>query len=407
MKILVLGAHGFIGRHVARALESVGFAVVRGTRPGFDLVRDRDPGAWRDKLRGIDVVVNAAGVLREEGAQTFAAVHAEGPAALFAACAQAHVKCVQISALGADAGAQSPFHLSKRQADEALLALDVPSVVLQPSLVYGPDGASARLFSGLATLPLIPLPGRGEQLIQPVHVEDLAAAVVAVVRRDFFPRTRVPVVGPEPLTLRRFLEGLRGALGLGRPRFLPVPASWVEAAARLGIGLLDLDTWRMLQRGNTADARAMRDLLEGDPRPVSDFVEFDTRAAIRAHASLAWLLPVLRVAIALVWITAGVVSVGLYPIEDSLALLEPTGLTGTLAYAALYGAALLDVALGIATLMMKRRRALWLFQAALILAYTAIITVALPEQWLHPYGPVVKNLPMLAALWTLYTLEER
>jgi uncharacterized protein YbjT (DUF2867 family) len=407
MKILVLGARGFIGRHVARALDCAGFEVVPATRPGFDLARDRDPADWREKLRGIDIVVNAAGILREEGGQSFAAVHAEGPAALFAACAEARVKCVQISALGADERAQSRFHLTKRQADEALLALDVPSIVLQPSLVYGPDGASARLFTLLASLPLIPLPGRGDQRIQPVHVEDLARAVVAVVERDYFPRARVAVVGPQPLTLRSFLERLRAALGLGKPRFVAVPASWVEACARMGIGLLDLDTWRMLQRGNVADARPLRDLLGRDPRPVSAFIDPDTRAPIRAYASLAWLLPLLRVAIAVVWIVAGVVSAGLYPVEESLALLARTGLTGVSAYAALYGAALLDVALGIGTLAMKRRRALWLFQAALILVYTAIITVALPEQWLHPYGPVVKNLPMLAALAMLYTLEER
>ena len=42
---------------------------------------------------------------------------------------------------------------------------------------------------------------------------------------------------------------------------------------------------------------------------------------------------------------------------------------------------------------------------ALILGYTAIITIALPEFWLHPYGPVLKNLPLLAALWLLWELD--
>src|SRR6059058_4772759 len=103
----------------------------------------------------------------------------------------------------------------------------------------------------------------------------------------------------------------------------------------------------------------------------------------------------MRLTLAAVWITAGVVSLGLYPVADSLALLARTGLTGKLAYVALYVAALLDLALGIATLALRRRRLLWLGQMALIAGYTAIISVWLPEQWLHPYGPVVKNLPIL------------
>jgi len=61
----------------------------------------------------------------------------------------------------------------------------------------------------------------------------------------------------------------------------------------------------------------------------------------------------------------------------------------------------------VAILVMKRRRALWIFQFLLVLAYTAIITVALPEQWLHPYGPVAKNLPILAAIALLYAWEDR
>lgn len=124
-------------------------------------------------------------------------------------------------------------------------------------------------------------------------------------------------------------------------------------------------------------------------------------------ARLSWLLPVLRLAIAMVWITAGVVSAGLYPVEESLAMLERTGITGAAAYVALYGAAALDIAIGVATLVLRRRARLWLLQAAIIVGYTAIITVALPEQWLHPYGPVVKNLPMLAAIWLLYEMERR
>jgi len=62
--------------------------------------------------------------------------------------------------------------------------------------------------------------------------------------------------------------------------------------------------------------------------------------------------------------------------------------------------------LGIATLTLRRRRLLYKAQALLILAYTAIITLHLPEFWLHPYGPVLKNLPMLVALWLLHDLED-
>ena len=92
--------------------------------------------------------------------------------------------------------------------------------------------------------------------------------------------------------------------------------------------------------------------------------------------------------------------------SDSLALLARIGVHDAVALSLLYGAAALDLLLGIATFAWPRRR-LWLVQIALIVLYTLLISWRLPEYWLHPYGPVLKNLPMLAALALLLMLEPR
>jgi DoxX-like family len=147
--------------------------------------------------------------------------------------------------------------------------------------------------------------------------------------------------------------------------------------------------------------------LRRAPRPVEQFVAEDVRGYTALHARLEWLLPLLRWSIAVVWIWTGIVSLGLYPRADSLALLARTGIRGALAEFALYAAAALDLALGAAILLMRRRRLLWLAQFVLILGYTVIITIKLPEFWLHPYGPILKNLPLLACIALLYNLEAR
>ena len=122
-------------------------------------------------------------------------------------------------------------------------------------------------------------------------------------------------------------------------------------------------------------------------------------------ARLGWLKPLLRISIAVVWIVTGVLSLGVYPVSESYALLSHAGLTGAAATVALYGAAALDLLFGIATLLVRRRRPLYQAQIVLIVIYTAIITLRLPEFWLHPYGPVLKNIPLLAGLVLLHELE--
>jgi hypothetical protein len=56
---------------------------------------------------------------------------------------------------------------------------------------------------------------------------------------------------------------------------------------------------------------------------------------------------------------------------------------------------------------LRRRRWLWWAQIALIVVYTLIITIRLPEFWLHPFGPMLKNLPLLAVLGLLLAFEKR
>lgn len=425
LRILVCGASGFLGAAIARALEQRGHVVLRGVRGAqsrqaqhpehryvdVDFQRDQHPEAWRDRLTGVHVVVNAVGILRERGQQRFDALHVQGPVALFEACQLAGVaRVLQISALGADVDASTDYHLSKRAADEALLALPMSSVVLQPSLVFGPHGASTRLFTTLASLPVIPLPGDGEQLVQPVHLDDLCSAVVLLAETLALSGERIAVVGREALPLRDYLAALREGMGMGRARYLQVPVPMMEVAAwggdHLGGALLDRDSWRMLQRGNTGSDEVLSEVLGRAPLAPAQFIDADDRAPLANAARLAWLLPLLRLSLALVWFTAGIVSLGLYPVQDSLAMLARVGIPGELGMFMLWGASGTDILLGVATLVWPRR-VLWLAQAALILGYTAIITVFLPEQWLHPFGPVVKNLPILAVLAVLYQFGDR
>jgi hypothetical protein len=185
----------------------------------------------------------------------------------------------------------------------------------------------------------------------------------------------------------------------------PLVGLGAGAAGLLPGSLFDRDTWQMLQRGNTGAARFTQALLGRPPRPATDFVAPDEASAVATAARLGWLVPLLRLSMALVWIVTGIVSLGIYPVEASLALLARSGVPDAAAPALLYGAAALDLAIGVGLLGLKRRRWLWLLQIALMLFYMAVITLRLPEFWAHPYGPLLKNLPMLAVAWLMVELD--
>ena len=418
LRILVVGATGFLGERIASGLAAAGHEVLRGERDPagrqdairVDFTQDELPNDWLPRLGSIDVVVNAIGILRERGRQSFAALHGRGPAALFLGCVRAGVgKVIQISALGAAPDAASAYHRSKAQADALLGTLPLRWVIVQPSLVFGAGGASATLLCGLATLPLVPLPGDGSQRVQPIHVDDLVRAVVRLAERPDWDGTRIPAVGPEPLTLRALLAGLRAQLGLRRPAFVSVPMPTVRALAQLARfrrdALLDPDTLGMLLQGNVASPGRIAEVLGTLPRPLESFVPASEARSLATAGRLIWLLPLLRGAVAILWIGSGIVSLGVYPVEASYALLERIGIAGLVAPVVLYGAAALDIVLGAAVYVVRRRRWLWRLQIAVIVVYSTIIAVALPEFWGHPFAPMLKNLPLLAALALLHELD--
>lgn len=426
MKILLTGTSGFIGGSLVPALLAEGHTLICPVRrlPPDNGITDatfvpinfgqaQSEDDWAPLLNDVDAVINTVGIFRERRAGDFAAVHVRAPQALFSAARREGVACViQFSALGSDADAASGFHLSKRAADDALRMSGMPAAIVQPSLVYGPGGASAALFDRLAVLPALPLAGGGRQEVQPVHLDDVIAGVLALLRSPPPAPLTIAFCGPAPVTVRDYLAALRRALGVGARQYIvPIPMALAKglatAASMLPGSLIAPPALSMLERGNTADPAPFSALLKRAPRAPDRFVARQARDGQRARALLDVMLPLLRISIALVWLWTAAVSFGLYPVSASLDLLHRTGVPVILAPIALYGAAALDLAFGVLTLLLRgrARQWLWVAQALLIAGYTAIITVRLPEFWMHPFGPLSKNLPMLAALALLYVHE--
>ena len=361
----------------------------------------------------MDLVINAVGIIREQGAQRFDALHRDAPIALFRACAEARVKrVIQISALGADETAFSHYHLSKRAADEVLSGLDLSWTILMPSIVYGPGARSMAFFAALASLPLTPLVDRGDQLIQPIHISDLTQAVERIVDDGIAGGMRVELVGPHPVFMRALFTKLRHWLGYGTPRFVSISYADTLRLARLGGFLggtpVNDETVAMLQRGNTGDVTRFVDTFGFLPKSLDQVLaENPARDADRWHAGLYFIRPLLTLSIAFVWIFTGLVSACVIPQETSFGMLAKAGIGGLWAPLMLYGASAIDLLLGIAVLTRTRPRTTGMAQLLLILVYTLIISFSQPEQWFHPFGPVSKNAPMMAAILVWMILERR
>jgi uncharacterized protein YbjT (DUF2867 family) len=421
MKILICGASGFIGQTLCSAFVRAGHQVLKGVRHatredevGIDYTTDVEPGDWLSRLQGIDVVINAVGILVERGDQTFDLIHRRAPIALFEAASRMGVQhIVQVSALGAQSG-DTRYFASKRAADEDLQLSPVTHHILRPALVYGTTGASSRFFRAIAALPVHPLPAGGRQLMRPIHVDELAEIVVRLLKGDASgaaaDQSILDLVGGTQLEYRQMLATYRASMALPPAWRISIPATVIDAGAalldRVPHSMLTRDTWRMLQMGSTGNVAPTIQALGRPPAGLEAFVAPADAIALRRAALAMWQPAMLRGALAITWIWTALCSAFIYPQAASLALLARVHLHHGMALAVLYLAAALDGVFGIATLVRPGRR-LWVMQIGLVTAYSILIAMALPEFLWHPFGPILKNVPILTLLLVLLCEETR
>ena len=193
--VTIFGGSGFVGRYIARRMAKEGWRVrVACRRPNEALfVRPygvpgqveplacniRDDASVRSMIRGADAVVNCVGVLNGIGANTFDAVQAEGAGRIARlAAAEGVGALVHVSAIGADAGADSDYARTKGAGEAAVRAAFPAAVILRPSVIFGTEDHFFNRFASMTRMgPVLPIVGAGTKF-QPVHVDDVARAAV-------------------------------------------------------------------------------------------------------------------------------------------------------------------------------------------------------------------------------------
>lgn len=221
--VTVFGGSGFLGRHVVRALAKRGYrirvAVRRPDLAGFlqplgfvgqiqvSQANVRFPDSVARAVDGSEAVVNLVGVLSEGRRQTFDAVHVFGARAIAAAAAEVGAPLVHVSAIGADARSEAGYARSKAEGEAVVRELAPSSVILRPSLVFGPEDDFFNRFAALARVsPVLPLIGGGATRFQPVFVGDVAAAVLAAVDGKAKAGTVYELGGPQVSTFKELME---------------------------------------------------------------------------------------------------------------------------------------------------------------------------------------------------------
>jgi len=277
MRIVLLGATGFVGRHLLPELSQRGHRCVLLCRavsrcgqlrlvPGVELRPMPTAANLSAALAGADAVINLIGILNERGrnGRGFRKVHVGITENLIEACRISGVRrVVHMSALNAGKGT-SHYLASKGEAENLLRQADFLDVtIVQPSVIFGAGDAFFNRFASLLRrTPVLPLACPDARL-QPVWVGDVVNAIGNILENPWTIGRSLELAGPRVYTLRELVRFT--ARASGRPCWI---IGLPDAVSRLQGWLMDFvpgkpfssDNYKSLQVDNVSRHNALPEL---------------------------------------------------------------------------------------------------------------------------------------------------
>jgi uncharacterized protein YbjT (DUF2867 family) len=293
VRFLVTGGSGFLGGYVlaeaarqghtcvalARSRTAAAAVAARGATP---LAGDLD-----DSTALPEILASA----RCEALVNLASLgFGHAPAIVSATRAAGLDRAVFVSTTAVTTALPARSKAVRLAAEQAIRSSGLKWTILRPTMIYGAPGDRnlSRLLALARRTPVLPVPGGGRRLLQPVHVTDVASAVLAAAVRPETAGRSYDVAGPEPLTFAELLRLAAAAAGV-RARLVPVPLAPVIAATRCYEKLsrhprIRVEQWQRLAEDKAFAIDAAARDLGYSPRSFADGIRAEAVALGLTHA---------------------------------------------------------------------------------------------------------------------------
>jgi len=234
MKVAVTGAFGYSGKYIAHRLLGAGHEVITLTNstsrenPFAGQVRAfpfnfEQPARLQESLQGVQVLINTYWVRFDHPRFTHREAVANTKILFQAAKAAGVRRIVHISITNPDIKSELPYFRGKAELEAGLTGLGVSYCILRPTVLFGKEDVLINNIAwSLRHFPIIGVFGDGSYKLQPIYVDDLAAAAVA--QAGAANNEILNAIGPETFSYRELVNTVRRILGLNR-LVLPVPPS--------------------------------------------------------------------------------------------------------------------------------------------------------------------------------------
>lgn len=237
--ILVTGGTGFIGRSLVKSLVDSGQEVRILLKPSSEspsfpigipvevaISSLTDSQGMKAALKGISEVYHFAGAERKGGAADLNKVDVEGTITLINAARQSKLERIYfLSHHGATRASAYPVLKAKAIAENWISGSGIPYTIIRTSSVFGPGDQFTEPLARLIKIsPIFLLPGHGNNLLQPLWIDDLINCITLLKGDDKTLNRTISIGGLEALPYQQIVELIMQKIGIRRPLISVSPA---------------------------------------------------------------------------------------------------------------------------------------------------------------------------------------
>lgn len=294
--VLVIGASGFVGRHLARLLLAEGRTVRCMARDssrvqdladaGGEVVQGDmlDSASLARALESGQAVYVCIHTLSPQGAesagQDFMDVEKSGLRNIVSACRTAGVRrLIYVTSIGIAPDAPSAWVRGRSQIEQLLFSSGLDVSVIRPGMIVGRGGTSFDAITRGAQRPAAVVLGSGRQLFRTIAIEDLAYYLVGVLDDPRSFGQFYDVGSDDVLTTGQMIDVAAERLGRRHPVKIHVPSGLLGLAAPLIERMTKMPRGAMkglvdsLQVDMTGDPTPIRTILDRSPQTYRQALE--------------------------------------------------------------------------------------------------------------------------------------
>ena len=215
IRIVVVGASGFVGKNLRKFLHELNLDVLAISRKNFrkhasevkitstNLLEPK----LQTKLKNYDALIHLIGIGRQSSKSTFEEINLNLTKNVIKACKNAGIKkIIFISGLGVSRSNKSDYFVSKYKAEREIINSGLDYTIFRASYIMGKTDHLTKILSIQIKKGIIVIPGSGKYRLQPIFVLDVAKIILEAVIEKKFSKKILDLAGPQKISFEDFVN---------------------------------------------------------------------------------------------------------------------------------------------------------------------------------------------------------